>query len=60
MTIEITGTAAIRKEFHGFAYCILRSLVLGFLPFALRETRATVILRLALRLDMRRVAFIDG
>jgi hypothetical protein len=30
------------------------------LPFALREAQTTVILRLALRLDKRRVAFIDG
>jgi hypothetical protein len=53
------------QKFHGIAFLhgqVPSSLV--FLPFALREAQATVILglllRLALCLDLRSLAFIDG
>jgi hypothetical protein len=61
MMIEITGTAAIHKNFIEWRICMIKvSRPWFFGPFGLRAARSEVILRLFLRLGLRRIAFIDG
>jgi hypothetical protein len=60
MMIEITGTAAIRRNFMASHICMVKVPRPCFFGPLLCAARATVILCLFLCLDMGRVAFIDG